>query len=304
LTIDSFQQEDLVSCFLDKQKILGNQVEQKLDFYSRPKPGCPGVLNQAIRYSLLAGGKRLRPLLVLLATEACEGSAEDAMPAACAVEMVHTYSLIHDDLPSMDDEDKRRGQASCHIEFGEANAILAGDALLAQAFEILAREIDPAIASNCCAELAFAAGAQNMVGGQVDDLAAENKTGLSAEDLKKIHERKTGAMIKVSLVLGALIAKSEAEISQKMRLFGEKIGLAFQIVDDLLDFSGDATKMGKSLGKDEQSEKLTYVRLFGAKESRNKATKLISESIDIARTLGDAGKPLVGLAQFILNRTF
>lgn len=304
MTTDSFQQEDLIDCFQSKQKILGQLVEQRLEEYCRNKEGCPEVLSEAIRHSLLAGGKRLRPLLVMLAAEACGESAESALPAACAVEMIHTYSLIHDDLPAMDDDDMRRGQPSCHKKFGEANAILAGDALLAQAFEVLSTDLPPEVAAACCRELAMAAGAQNMVGGQVDDLEAENNLELNAEDLEGIHRRKTGAMIRVSLRMGALVAKKDSELLRKLSFFGEKIGLAFQIVDDLLDFSGDATKIGKSLGKDEQSQKLTYVRLFGAEESRKKAEKLIGESIEIANVFGESGKPLIGLAQFILNRNF
>ena len=218
--------------------------------------------------------------------------------------MVHTYSLIHDDLPAMDDDDMRRGQPSCHILFGEANAILAGDALLTRAFEILASDLPPEVGVRCCRELARAAGAENMVGGQVDDLAAENSVDLTAEDLERIHLRKTGAMIRVALTMGGIIANSDETTLRKLDFFGEKIGLAFQIVDDLLDFSGDATKMGKSLGKDEQSHKLTYVRIYGADESRKKAEQLISDATETARSFGNAGRPLMGLAQFILNRTY
>ena len=304
LSLNHAPQEDLVGCFLEKQKSYGQLIEDKLDQYSQSRSGCPDILTAAIRHSLLGGGKRLRPLLVLLASEACGGQAVEALPAACAIEMVHTYSLIHDDLPSMDDDDLRRGQPSCHKKFGEANAILAGDALLTQAFEVLASDLPVEVASKCCLELALAAGAQNMVGGQVDDLAAENRNDLDAGELEEIHRRKTGAMIRGSLRLGALVAKSPDKLFKNLGFFGEKIGLAFQIVDDLLDFSGDATKMGKSLGKDAQSQKLTYVRLYGADESRLKAEELISEAIGIADEFGENGQPLIGLAQFILNRTY
>lgn len=303
-TTSSAKDDDCVDCFLQKQKSYGQLIEKRLDGYSGQKPGCPDILTDAMRHSLLAGGKRLRPLLVLLATEACGGNPEEALPAACAVEYVHTYSLIHDDLPSMDDDDLRRGQPSCHIRFGEANAILAGDALLTQAFEILATDLPPEVAAPCCRELALAAGSQNMVGGQVDDLAAENREDLTAAELEQIHNRKTGAMIRGALRMGSIVAKSSDELFRKLGFFGEKIGLAFQIVDDLLDFSGDATKIGKSLGKDEESQKLTYVRLYGADESRRLAEKLISEAIAAVNELGENGKPLIGLAQFILNRTF
>ena len=304
LTLNDSRTVDQIDCFLTKQKSLGQQVEVALEEYSRNRSGCPQVLTAAMRHSLLAGGKRLRPLLVLLAVESCGQEPMSALPAACAVEMVHTYSLIHDDLPSMDDDDLRRGQPSCHVKFGEANAILAGDALLTQAFEILASELEADVAVRCCQELALAAGAQNMVGGQVDDLAAENRDDLSADELKQIHARKTGAMIRGALRIGALVAKCDQELFNQLDFFGEKIGLAFQIVDDLLDFSGDATRIGKSLGKDEQSQKLTYVRLYGAEKSQRLAGDLIAESIEIAEGFGVNGKPLIGLAQFILNRTF
>lgn len=304
MNTDSDSQADLIPRFLEKQQSLAALIEKRLESYSANRPGCPQVLTDAIRHSLLAGGKRLRPILVLLANEACGGNVTEALPAACAVEMVHTYSLIHDDLPAMDDDDLRRGQPSCHIQFGEANAILAGDALLTQAFEVLGADLDPAIAARCCVDLAQAAGGQNMVGGQVDDLMAENNGDLTAEDLEKIHLRKTGAMIKVSLRLGALTANSPDNVLEKLSFFGEKIGLAFQIVDDLLDFSGDTTKIGKSLGKDEQSQKLTYVKLFGAEESRRQANHLISESIELASSFGVRAKPLMGLAKFILDRTY
>lgn len=304
MTTHSFRQDDQINCFRQRQQEWAERIEQRLDHYSRNRPGCPQVLTAAIRHSLLAGGKRLRPLLVLLACEACGGNAEESLPAACAIEFVHTYSLIHDDLPAMDDDDLRRGQPSCHIKFGEANAILAGDALLTQAFEILASDLEPSVAAACCRELAVAAGPQNMVGGQVDDLLSENREGLSGEELEQIHLRKTAAMIRAALCLGGIVAKTTDDVLKKLRFFGEKTGLAFQIVDDLLDFSGDATKMGKSLGKDEQARKLTYVRLFGVEKSQQTAERLIDESIEIARTFGDPGRPLIGLAQFILNRTY
>ena len=241
----------------------------------------------------------------MLANEACGGNVDDAMPAACAVEMIHTYSLIHDDLPAMDDDDLRRGLPSCHAKFGEAVGILAGDALLAQAFEVISRDISPAeIAVRCCAELSTTAGALYLVGGQADDLDAEQRNDLNGADLERIHRRKTGAMIISSLRMGAFVAHADAEKLKKLTIFGENIGLAFQIVDDLLDFSGDQTKIGKSLGKDSQSEKLTYVKLYGFDESKRKAEKLIDDAIHQLKDFGTNGYPLIGLAQFILNRTY
>lgn len=280
-------------------------IEKDLGKYSDYGDGCPADLKAAIRHSLLAPAKRLRPTLVLLANEACGGNVNDSMPAACAVEMIHTYSLIHDDLPAMDDDDLRRGLPSCHAKFGEATAILAGDALLAQAFEVISRDITPAeIALRCCVELSTTAGALNLVGGQVDDLDAEQRDDLTGSDLERIHRRKTGAMIISSLRMGAFVANANAEKLKKLTIFGENIGLAFQIVDDLLDFSGDQTKIGKSLGKDSQSEKLTYVKLYGFDESKRKAVKLIDDAIESLKDFGTSGHPLIGLAQFILNRTY
>src|SRR5262245_45939416 len=187
---------------------LRQQIDEALAAYSQYGPDCPRELAQAIRHSLLAPAKRLRPTLVLMACQACGCDFRAALPAACAVEMVHTYSLIHDDLPAMDDDDMRRGRPSCHAMFGEATAILAGDALLAQAFEVLATDTQPPeAAARCCGELGRAAGACNLVGGQEDDLAAEHEAG-ELEHLERIHRRKTGAMLSVSLRLGAIVASA------------------------------------------------------------------------------------------------
>ena len=193
--------------FLEYAKTVRPEVEAALERYTQYDADCPRVLREAIRHSLLAGGKRLRPLLVLMSAQACGCPRGEAMPAACAVEMVHTYSLIHDDLPAMDDDQWRRGRPCCHVKFGEANAILAGDALLAQAFEVMAGEIQPAdVAAACCLELARAAGASALVGGQVDDLQGAGGPGDLAQ-LERIHRRKTGAMFQVSLRLGGRIAQ-------------------------------------------------------------------------------------------------
>jgi geranylgeranyl diphosphate synthase type II len=291
--------------FNERHQQLTILIEKKLEQYSDFGGGCPKDLKAAIRHSLLAPAKRLRPTLVLLAAEACGGDVADAMPAACAVEMIHTYSLIHDDLPAMDDDDLRRGLPSCHAKFGEAVAILAGDALLAQAFEVISRDTSPSeVAVKCCVELSTTAGALHLVGGQADDLDAEQRDDLAGSDLERIHRRKTGAMIISSLRMGAFVANADAGMLEKLTIFGENIGLAFQIVDDLLDFSGDQTKIGKSLGKDSQSEKLTYVKLYGLDESKRKADKLIDDAIESLKDFGTNGHPLIGLAQFILNRTY
>ncbi|MFV2070594.1 MAG: polyprenyl synthetase family protein, partial [Pirellulales bacterium] len=221
------------------------RIERALDAYTHFPADCPAPLAEAIRYSLLGPGKRLRPRMVLLAAEACGGSVETALPVACAVEMVHAYSLIHDDLPAMDDDELRRGRPTCHRAFGEALAILAGDALLALAMEVVARDIRPgATAARCCAELAHAAGATALVGGQAADLAGCSEQD-GVEQLEAIHRRKTGAMFRVSLRLGGLVAGADEQHLEALDTYGTNVGLAFQITDDLLDVAGDADAVGK-----------------------------------------------------------
>lgn len=278
------------------------EVDAALDCCTRYDSDCPPNLQNAIRHSLLAPCKRLRPMLVLMAVEACGYDRERGLPAACAVEMVHTYSLIHDDLPAMDDDDLRRGRPSCHAAFGEATAILAGDALLAQAFEVLARDTEPPeVAARCCAELAQAAGASALVGGQTDDLAAEHQS-LSIDDLERIHRRKTGALFRASLRLGGIVGHADGEELSSLDLYGRKMGLAFQIIDDLLDLKGDETVLGKRTGKDSDRGKLTFPGLLGAKESRLRAEQLVSEACRAVGDFGPRGEHLVSLAQYVLER--
>jgi len=291
-----------VTTFLHSASELRPAIDRALDDYSRYGAGCPARLQEAIRHSLLAPGKRLRPLLVLFAADACGCTRERAMPAACAVEMVHTYSLIHDDLPAMDDDDLRRGLPTCHAAFGEATAILAGDALLAQAFEILARDVQPAVvAARCCAELGQAAGATALVGGQADDLDAENKE-LGLDELEAIHRRKTGAMFRVSLRLGGRVAEADEAVIETLDGFGRDIGLAFQIVDDLLDLQGSVESLGKRTKKDADRGKLTFPAVLGIEASRRRAADLIEQAIGAIRPLGSRGSALAGLAQYILDR--
>jgi geranylgeranyl diphosphate synthase, type II len=278
------------------------RINAALDEYSQPSEGCPAPLAEAIRYSLLAPGKRLRPMMVLLAAEACGGSIETALPAACAVEMVHAYSLVHDDLPAMDDDDLRRGRPTCHVKFGEALAILAGDALLTLAFEVLAREVKPeALAGRCCLELSRAAGAAALVGGQADDLAAEQSGG-DIKTLEAIHRRKTGAMFLVSLRLGGLCAGADSEQLAALDAYGKAIGLAFQIVDDLLDEGGDEAAVGKRLNKDADRGKLTFPRLLGIEESRRRAGVLVAEALAALAQFGSVAEGLEALARYVLER--
>lgn len=278
------------------------RVDQALSDYTDFDRDCPQQLREAMRHSLLAPGKRLRPMLVLLAADACGGQRETALPAACAVEMIHAYSLVHDDLPAMDDDDLRRGQPTCHKAFGEALAILAGDALLTLAFEVLARDIRPAtVAAECCALLARAAGACALVGGQADDLALEFSTG-RLETLEAIHRRKTGAMFLASLELGAVVAGASGEQRGALTEYGKRLGLAFQITDDLLDVRGDAAAMGKRAGKDSQRGKLTFPGILGVEESMRRAELLVDEACAALEPLGPGADALHALAHYVLQR--
>jgi geranylgeranyl diphosphate synthase type II len=286
-------------------------------------PGCPPSLAEAMAYSLLAPGKRLRPLLVLLACESGGGRDEQALSAAAAVEMIHAYSLIHDDLPAMDDDDLRRGLPTCHKKFGEALAILAGDALLTLAFQVLAERYPPATAAAACAALARGAGAAGMVGGQVLDLAAEARDDLSVRgttprepinrsaalaSLEEIHALKTGALFRACLRLGALAAQGERtggpapELTDALDGYGRCFGLVFQITDDLLDVEGDAAQTGKHVRKDAARGKLTYPGLLGVPESRSRAEDLARQAREHLRPLGRAGQRLEALIRFILAR--
>ena len=288
------------------QSELGRALREQIDSALRRAvefdSGCPPKLQEAILYSLLAPGKRLRPQLVLLATTACGGETDRALPAAVAVEMVHAYSLVHDDLPAMDNDDLRRGRPSCHFQFDEATAILVGDALLARAFGVLASEIEPPnVAARCCAELAQAAGATALVGGQADDLEAQFSS-LSREELESIHRRKTGALFRVSLRLGALVAEATPDQLQSLDEFGQHLGLAFQVVDDLLDVSGSEGDVGKRLNKDQQQGKATYPAILGEEASRQLAEELIDQACEALDCFGDTASALRELAMFVRRR--
>jgi geranylgeranyl diphosphate synthase type II len=271
---------------------------------------CPPRLAAAMRYSLLGGGKRLRPVLCLMAAEACGGVAESAIPAACSLEMVHTYSLIHDDLPAMDDDDLRRGRPTCHKAFDEATAILAGDGLLTLAFEVVIRNIRPESAAlECATILAQAAGPLGMVGGQMADLEAENRAGGEGPDsegdvaaLEAIHRRKTGALLLAPLRMGAMIAGSSETVRAALDRYGRAVGLAFQIVDDLLDVQGDEVKLGKRVGKDSGLGKWTYPRFLGIEGSRLRARQLADEAVAAVEPLGSGGRWLRALALALLER--
>jgi geranylgeranyl diphosphate synthase type II len=278
------------------------RVDAALDQCTRFSTECPSRLAEAIRYSLLAPGKRFRPALVLWAAEACGCTNGRAMPAACAVEMVHCYSLVHDDLPAMDDDDLRRGRPTLHRAFNEATAILAGDALLALAFEVLASRIaPPEVAAECCATLAAAAGPTGLVGGQADDLARESADD-DVQTLQHIHERKTGAMIRAALKLGALTAGATADQRGALETYGRKLGIAFQIADDVLDVRGDEAALGKRVGKDCQQGKLTYPALLGVDESLLRARSLIDDACAALVPFDSNAAKLEALARYVLER--
>ncbi|HEV8058740.1 MAG TPA: farnesyl diphosphate synthase [Gemmataceae bacterium] len=274
---------------------------------------APARLAEAMRYSLLAPGKRLRPMLVLLAVDACAGREEDALPAACAVEMIHTYSLIHDDLPAMDDDDLRRGLPTCHVKFGEALAILAGDGLLTLAFQVLAEGYPARVAVACSRELARGSGAGGMVGGQVEDLAWERAESDSREKpslsvLENIHALKTGALFRACLRMGAWAASAPSDRDPEpaavasLDSYGRCFGQAFQITDDLLDVHGDAQQTGKQVRKDAARGKLTYPGLLGVTESRQGAERLCKEACDHVSRFGERADRLKDLAAYILSR--
>lgn len=291
----------LINCpIIDQARSL---VDDGLDRFSKFGPGCPPQLEECVRYSLLAPGKRLRPVLTLLACHCCGGELEDAVPAACSVEMIHAYSLIHDDLPAMDDDELRRGRPTNHVVYGEANAILAGDCLIARAFEILAQEIQPAsVAASCCAALAKTAGATELVGGQFDDLACQSQPG-DRESLEAIHRRKTAALLRTSLRLGGLVANASEEMLERLKRYGDHLGLAFQITDDLLDQRGDESSLGKKTGMDEQRGKLTYPALMGAEESERLARQLVNDACEEIGTFGPRAEGLDLIARYVLERS-
>ena len=278
-------------------------VEQALKRYAWPQSDAPKRLTDAMTYSLQAGGKRLRPMLVLAACEAVGGELEPALPVAAAFEMIHTYSLIHDDLPAMDDDDLRRGRPTCHKAFDEATAILAGDAMATYAFQaILTHVSDPAKAVSAGRELAVAAGLEGMVGGQMADLEGEGRTP-SADELRYIHEHKTGALITAAVVCGGIMGGADDATLQHLRQYGQAIGLAFQVIDDILDETATAEQLGKSPGKDSASDKMTYPRLYGLEGARNYAEQLISEACGHLQGLKKADA-LQTIAEYFVARTY
>jgi geranylgeranyl diphosphate synthase type II len=259
-----------------------------------------------MRYSLFAGGKRLRPILCLAAAEACRGKIDDALPLACALECIHTYSLVHDDLPSMDNDDFRRGRPTCHKVFGEGIAVLAGDALLTIAFEIVSRAKPSRRydVSMLLREIAVAAGSQKLIAGQVADLEAEGKN-VKRRELQFIHENKTAAILRSSVRLGAMSANADARKLSAITQFGQRLGLAFQIIDDILDVTQTSEILGKSAGKDVAAKKATYPAVIGLEKSRGEAKRLTREAHDALSIFSNRdAEELHALANYLLEREY
>jgi geranylgeranyl diphosphate synthase type II len=270
-----------------------------------PADEPPPTIHEAMRYSVFAGGKRLRPMLALFGCEAVGGKLEDAMPAAVALELIHTYSLVHDDLPAMDDDDFRRGRPTCHKVYGEAIAVLAGDALLTHAFQVLAdptaTDVPAARRLQIVAEISAAAGSLGMVGGQTMDIQAEGKA-LDPTALLTLHSKKTGALLRASLRVGGLAGGADDAAMASLTGYGERLGLAFQIVDDILDIEGSSVEMGKTAGSDMRKHKATYPAVFGLEASRQEAARLLAEACEAVFPLGGGATTLLALADFVGRR--
>jgi geranylgeranyl diphosphate synthase type II len=282
-------------------------VEEALDRALPPREAWPATIHEAVRYSLFAGGKRIRPLLVLAAGEAVGGGEEDLMPLACAVEMVHTYSLVHDDLPAMDDDDLRRGKPTSHKVFGEAIAILAGDALLTRAFHLLA-EAAPGLDEarlrrrlRAIEVLGEACGTSGLIGGQVMDLESEGRA-IGAADLECLHRAKTGALLSACVRGGAILGGADEEDLERLSRYAAAIGLAFQVVDDVLDATETAQSLGKTAGKDAAAGKATYVSVHGLETARAMAASLRRQAEDAVSPLGSRGETLAAIARLIVDR--
>jgi geranylgeranyl diphosphate synthase type II len=281
-------------------------IDRALDRYLPKTSTKPVTLHKAMRYSLFAGGKRLRPILCLAAAEACRGNIDNALPLACAFECIHTYSLVHDDLPSMDNDDFRRGRPTCHKVFGDGIAVLAGDALLTIAFEIVsnAKPTPRYDISILLREIAVAAGSKRLIAGQVADLEAEGKR-VKRDQLRFIHENKTAAILKSSVRLGAMSANANARRLSAITQFGKRLGLAFQVIDDILDVTQTSEILGKSAGKDVAAKKATYPAVIGLEKSRAEARRLTRQAHDALSVFReDDAEALHALANYLLEREY
>jgi len=293
---------NLKTYLITRQKL----IDRALDRYLPRANTKPVTLHKAMRYSLFAGGKRLRPILCLAAAEACRGNIDDALPLACALECIHTYSLVHDDLPSMDNDDFRRGRPTCHKVFGDGIAVLAGDALLTVAFEIVSKA-KPTLSydiSTLLREIAVAAGSQKLIAGQVADLEAEGKK-VKRDQLQFIHENKTAAILRSSVRLGAMSANADARKLSAITRFGQRLGLAFQIIDDILDVTQTSELLGTSAGKDVVARKATYPAVIGLEKSRDEARRLTRQAHNALSVFSSSdAEPLHALANYLLEREY
>jgi geranylgeranyl diphosphate synthase type II len=281
------------------------EVDAALDAFLPKAKERPATIHAAMRYSVFAGGKRLRPVLCLAAAEACGGEISDALAPACAVELMHTYSLVHDDLPAMDDDDLRRGRPTCHKVYGEGVAVLCGDALLTESFIVLART--PATkrygVREFISELAETGGSRKLIGGQVMDLEGEGKK-LTKRDLVRIHEAKTAALLTSSLRLGGMTANASPAKLEALTEFGHALGLAFQVIDDILDVTQSTEVLGKTAGKDVAVEKSTYPAILGLDASRREAARLTAAAMDALKPFGKKGVRLREIAEYLLKREY
>ncbi|MHB8482526.1 MAG: polyprenyl synthetase family protein [Nitrospiria bacterium] len=282
------------------------QIDRTLRKILPPADTFPEQLHEVIHYSLFAGGKRLRPVLVMASCEAVGGMTEKCLPAAAAIELIHTYSLIHDDLPSMDNDDYRRGRLTAHKKFGEANAILAGDALLTEAFYILSSFLktdkEKVLGCQIIQDLSFAAGSRGMVGGQVFDLALQGKKEVTLETLRTLHQHKTGALISVSVRIGALIGEATDRQLEALEAYGRKVGLAFQIMDDILDIEGTPSELGKSVGKDKTALKITFPEVIGLDGSKKLQKELVEQALDALIIFDHRSDPLRAIGRYSIER--
>lgn len=293
--------DDLKPWLKAKQK----EVDQALGKFLPRQSASPQTIHKAMRYSVFAGGKRLRPILCLAAAEACGGESEDALAPACAVEVMHTYSLVHDDLPCMDDDDLRRGRPTSHKVFGEGMAVLTGDALLTEVFTIMI-QTPPAKRYNIkdyVEEIATTGGSKKLIGGQVLDLEGEGKK-LTKKDLVRIHEAKTAALLTASLRLGAMTANATPRKLEALTTFGYNLGLAFQVIDDILDVTQTTEMLGKTAGKDEAVEKSTYPSILGLDKSRQEAARLTRKALASLEPLGKKAVRLEQIARYLLDREY
>lgn len=294
--------------FLTELKARAALVDRALDELLPPEDTYPSVIHQAMRYSLFAGGKRLRPVLTLAAAETVGGDPGRVLPAACALELIHTYSLIHDDLPAMDNDDFRRGKPTSHRVYGEAVAILAGDALLTQAFVLLAKNAENRLVPaervvRVIEEVAVAAGTLGLIGGQVVDTVAAD-TPVDAATLEYIHRHKTGALYRVAVRAGAILAGATESQLQPLTAYAENLGLAFQIQDDILDVEGDPARLGKPVGSDARNKKATYPALFGLDAARAKAREVVAAALAALEPFDERADFLRELARFVIARDF